>query len=82
MANTLGTAANALDETLASLQPQIVAYLADGGNARTLSEWLLQGIVGSSPAMLNAIVKGRKGRAGSFVANKTLLSLTGGAIYP
>lgn len=85
MANSLGTAAHALDVDVATLQTNLVTYLAAGGSARDFVYWLdlkLMNTSGYGPAMTSVIVKGRKGRPSSAALNKTLAALTPGAVYP
>lgn len=84
MANSLGTAAHALDGTAATLQTQVATYLGAGGSARTLVEWLDQALRNAdtthAKALLNARLKGRP--SPHQTSGATLVSLTPAAVYP
>ena len=87
MANSLGTAAHALDVDVAQLQTDLATYLAAGGSARDFWWWLqlmLTQTTGYETALANIIVKGAsKGTRPSPAAlNKTLAALTPGSTYP
>jgi hypothetical protein len=87
MANSLGTAANVLDGDVAQLQTDLATYLAAGGSARDFWWWLqlkLTQTSGYTNELTNIIVKGAsKGtRPSPASLNKTLATLTPGAIYP
>ncbi len=87
MANPLGTAAYAIDGTIATLQPQVATYLGAGGSARVLIELLQQAIMDADPshkrALVTAMLAGKKGRPSPLQTNgQSLVKLTRGAIYP
>lgn len=87
MANTLGTAAHALDGDVAQLQTDLASYLAAGGSARDFWWWIGQKLTNTSGytnELTNVIRKGAsKGTRPSPAAlNKTLVALTPGATYP
>ena len=85
MANSLGTAAHALDGDVATLTTDLATYLAAGGSARDFMFWLelkLMNTAGYSGPLTNVILKAPRTRPSSAALNKTLVALTPGATYP